>query len=82
MIGPCPVHQHFDPLGLDYLADSHRPWRPSRAETAAFYAPQLGRRCTYSALLPTLLSISGSRAAAAGPANDRRAMDLSRRHLR
>jgi len=39
MTGPCPVHQGFDPLALDYLADPYPTLAAVRDEAAAFYAP-------------------------------------------
>ena len=41
MTGTCPVHQRFDPLALDYLADPYPTLAAVRAEAAAFYAPSI-----------------------------------------
>ena len=35
MTGTCPVHQRFDPLGLDYLAEPYPILAAVRAEAAA-----------------------------------------------
>jgi hypothetical protein len=36
------MHQRFDPLALDYLADPYPTLAAVRAEAAAFYAPRRG----------------------------------------
>jgi len=41
MTGPCPVHQGFDPLAPDYLADPYPTLAAVRGEAAAFYAPDI-----------------------------------------
>lgn len=38
----CPVHEGFDPLDRDYLADPYAVFSRVRTETPVFYAPSIG----------------------------------------